>query len=56
MQKIVAMNKGVGNNDAQLARHPLTMDDLRLIAPQIKALEAREGVDLRITRWLAIRS
>ena len=46
MQKIVAMNTGVGNNDAQLARHPLTMDDLRLIAPQIKALEAR-GVDLR---------
>jgi len=46
MEKIVAMNKGVGNNDAQLARHPLTMDDLRLIAPQIQALEA-QGVDLR---------
>jgi len=47
MQTIVAMNKGIGNSDALLARHPLSMDDLRLIAPQIKALEAREGVDLR---------
>jgi hypothetical protein len=45
MQKIVAMNKGGANNDAQLERHPISMDDLRLIAPQIKALEAR-GVDL----------
>src|SRR5271166_6207685 len=45
MAKIVAMNMGVGNNDAQLARHPLTMDDLRLIAPQILALE-KQGVDL----------
>ncbi len=47
MRKIVAMNMGVGNNDAQLARHPLSMDDLRLIAPQIQALEARPGVDLK---------
>ncbi len=47
MQKIVAMNMNAGNNDAQLARHPLTMDDLRLIAPQIQALEARPGTDLR---------
>ena len=46
MLRIVAMNHGGANNDAQLARHPLTMDDLRLIAPQIKALEAR-GVDLK---------
>src|SRR6202142_852769 len=45
MQMIIAMNKGGANNDAQLVRHPVTMDDLRLIAPQIKALEAR-GVDL----------
>ncbi len=45
MAKIVAMNRGGANNDAQLERHPLSMDDLRLIAPQIKALEAR-GVDL----------
>ncbi len=47
MQLIVAMNKGVGNNDAQLARHPLTMDDLRLIKPQIQALQARPDVDLK---------
>lgn len=47
MEKIVAMNKGVGNNDAQLARHPVTMDDLRLIAPQIEALKAKPGIDLK---------
>jgi hypothetical protein len=47
MQRIVALNVHVGNNDAQLARHPLTMDDLRLIAPQIKALQARPELDLR---------
>jgi hypothetical protein len=47
MQKIVAMNTGVGNNDAQLARHPLTMDDLRLVGPQIQALQSRPDVDLR---------
>ena len=47
MQKIVAINKGIGNNDAQLARHPLTMDDLRLIRPQIQALQSRPEVDLR---------
>ncbi|MGO8856492.1 MAG: hypothetical protein ACLQO1_12375 [Steroidobacteraceae bacterium] len=47
MQKIVAMNKGVGNNDAQLARHPLSMDDLRLIRPQIQALQSRPDVDMR---------
>ncbi len=45
MDLIVAMNQGAGN-EAQLIRHPLTMDDLRLIAPQIKALEAK-GVDLK---------
>ena len=44
MQAIVAMNKGT-SNDALLARHPLSMDDLRLIRDQIKALEAK-GVDL----------
>jgi hypothetical protein len=47
MQKIVAMNKGVGNNDAQLARHPLSMDDLRLVRPQIQALQSHPDVDLR---------
>jgi len=44
MQTIVALNKGT-SNDALLMRHPLSMDDLRLIAPQIKALQAK-GVDL----------
>jgi len=33
-------------NDALLARHPISMDQLRQIAPQIKELEARPGVDL----------
>jgi hypothetical protein len=47
MRKIVAMNTGVGNNDAQLARHPLSMDDLRLIGPQIQALQSHPDVDLR---------
>src|ERR1700690_3543755 len=43
MEKVVARNKGVGNNEAQLARPPLSMDDLRLIGPQIQALEAHPG-------------
>ena len=46
MQKIVAMNKGTAN-DALLERHPLTMDDLRMIKDQVKALQAKGGVDLR---------
>jgi hypothetical protein len=44
MQIIVAMNKGT-RDDALLMRHPVTMDDLRLIRPQIQQLEAK-GVDL----------
>lgn len=32
--------------DALLERHPVTMDQLRMIAPQIKALEAQPGTDL----------
>jgi hypothetical protein len=47
MQRIVAMNKNIGNDDARLARHPLSMDDLRLIAPQIKDLQANPQIDLR---------
>jgi hypothetical protein len=47
MQRIVAMNKNIGNDDARLARHPLSMDDLRLIAPQIKDLQANPAIDLR---------
>ena len=30
-----------------IARHPVSMDQLRQIAPQIKALEANAGVDLK---------
>jgi hypothetical protein len=41
------MNKNIGNDDARLARHPLSMDDLRLIAPQIKDLQANPEIDLR---------
>jgi len=47
MAEIVKMNKGAdgGKYDALLERHPLTMDDLRIIRPQIEALLAK-GVDL----------
>jgi hypothetical protein len=45
MKIIVAMNKGT-SNDALLERHPVTMDDLRIIKGQIKALEAK-GVDMK---------
>lgn len=44
MKKIVQMNLG-GSNDALLERHPLTMNDLRIIKPQIEALMA-SGADL----------
>lgn len=45
MALIVAKFKG-GENQALLERHPVTMNDLRSIAPQIEALE-KQGVDLR---------
>ena len=47
MAEIVKMNKGAdgGKFDALLDRHPPTMDDLRIIAPQIEALQAK-GADL----------
>ena len=45
MKKIVQMNLGSAN-DAQLERHPLNMNDLRIIKPQIEALVAK-GVDLQ---------
>jgi len=47
MAEIVKANKGAegGKWDALLERHPLTMDDLRIIRPQIEALMAK-GVDL----------
>jgi hypothetical protein len=47
MVAIVKANKGGGEGkyDAMLERHPLTMDDLRIVRPQIEALVAK-GVDL----------
>jgi hypothetical protein len=45
MAAIVAMNQG-DKNSALLERHPVTMDDLRLIKPQIEALQ-RSGADLK---------
>jgi hypothetical protein len=44
MKKIIQMNVG-GKYDPMLERHPLSMDDLRIIKPQIEALMAK-GVDL----------
>jgi hypothetical protein len=40
MKKIIQLNAGHGN-DAMLDRHPVTMDDLRIIKPQIEALMAK---------------
>jgi hypothetical protein len=45
MAKIVQMNIGKGD-DARLERHPLSMDDLRIIKPQVEALIAK-GVNLK---------
>lgn len=44
MKKIVQMNKGSGFDD-KLERHPLTMNDLRIIKPEIESLMA-SGADL----------
>ncbi len=44
MAKIVKKYGG-GANQALLERHPLTMDDLRAIKPQVEALQ-KQGVDL----------
>jgi hypothetical protein len=44
MKKIVQMNVG-GPYDALLERHPLAMNDLRIIKPQIEALMSK-GLDL----------
>ena len=44
MKKIVQMNLGSGDQD-RLSRHPLSMNDLRIIKPQIEALMASK-VDL----------
>ncbi len=45
MAKIVAKYQS-GPDEALLERHPLSMDDLRAIAPQVKALQDK-GVDLK---------
>ena len=45
MAKIVA-KYGHGADQAMLERHPVTMDDLRMIRPQLEALE-KKGVDLK---------
>jgi len=50
MEKIVQMNLGIQqpskwNYDGLRDRHPMTMDDMRIIKPQIEALMAK-GVDL----------
>ena len=42
MKKIIQLNKG-NVNDALLERHPVTMDDLRIIKPQIQALLASDA-------------
>ncbi len=44
MAKIIAINKG-GTYESKQIRHPLTMNDLRIIKPQIEALMASK-VDL----------
>ena len=44
MKKIVQMNAGIGDQD-RLSRHPLSMNDLRIIKPQIEALMSQK-VDL----------
>lgn len=44
MKKIIQMNLGSGDQD-RLSRHPLSMNDLRIIKPQIEALMASK-VDL----------
>jgi hypothetical protein len=49
-QAMLAIGKLIPDSqskDTLLARHPLTMDQLRQIAPQIQALEARPHIDLR---------
>lgn len=47
MAEIVKANKGAegGKWDALLERHPVTMDDLRIVKPQIEEL-VKKGVDL----------
>jgi hypothetical protein len=44
--KLIVTKHANGPDQALLERHPLTMDDLRIIRPQILALETK-GVDLK---------
>jgi hypothetical protein len=44
--KLIVSKHANGPDQALLERHPLTMDDLRIIRPQILALETK-GVDLK---------
>jgi len=43
--KMIMQLNAAGPHDAMLARHPVNMDDLRIMKPEIDALKAR-GVDL----------
>src|SRR5208282_2202786 len=43
MQKIIEMNKD-SPVEAQLVRHPVTMDDLRILKPQVEDLQ-KKGLD-----------
>lgn len=45
MEKIIAMHQG-NEFQPQLDRHPVTMNDLRIIKPQIEAL-VHQGVDMK---------
>jgi hypothetical protein len=47
MQAIRKLVPDSSSKDTLLARHPLSMDQLRQIAPQIQALEARPNIDLK---------
>jgi hypothetical protein len=45
LKKIIQLN-AAGPHEAMLSRHPVNMDDLRIMKPEIDALMAR-GVDMR---------
>lgn len=47
IRDIMSLVPDTTEKNTMIARHPLSMDQLRQIAPQIKALEARPGVDLK---------
>ncbi len=47
IQAIYKLVPDTSSKDTLIARHPLSMDQLRQIAPQIKALEARPHIDLK---------